>query len=239
MHWVPDRAEAVAAYQAAGFHVVVGGEHPGWGSHNALCHFGLAYIELIGVHDPSLTRFGPDAFRESGRMLRRGGGASTFAVAVPDLAQAVAQLRAHGLTVGDPEPGQRQRPDGTLLRWRTAPVLAGPAWRPFLIEWGQSDADRLADLRARQIDGPHPLGPLAMDHLVIACADPATDAAWGAELVGATATREGSAWRVPLAGCDLLFVPAPEVGVTDPPLISRLALTGSAHQPVTIMGLAI
>ncbi|HWI52185.1 MAG TPA: VOC family protein, partial [Symbiobacteriaceae bacterium] len=50
---VPDLAAATAnVREELGLHVVMGGEHPNWGTHNSLCHLGLPYIELIAVQDP-------------------------------------------------------------------------------------------------------------------------------------------------------------------------------------------
>lgn len=51
LHWVPDREVAVRAYSDAGFHVAIGSEHPAWGTHNALVHFGLPYVEIIALRD--------------------------------------------------------------------------------------------------------------------------------------------------------------------------------------------
>lgn len=51
VHSVPDLEAAMAADAALGLHVVPGGRHPGWGTHNALCYFDLTYVELVAVHD--------------------------------------------------------------------------------------------------------------------------------------------------------------------------------------------
>ncbi|BDG59812.1 VOC family protein [Caldinitratiruptor microaerophilus] len=241
LHWVPDREAGVRAYRDAGFHVAIGGEHPAWGTHNALVHFGLPYVEIIAFREPGRQDpAGVHLFRGAGRMLGRGGGAATFAVAVPDMARAAAELRARGLAVGEPEPGRRVRPDGSELRWRTAALTGGPEWRPFLIQWEQPDPERLADLRARGIDAPHPLGEVQMRHIVIASRDPAGDAEWCAHLTGHPARREGAGWRVPLAGCDIVLVAA-DAGVADgeAPRITRLVLAGPIARRIGLFGLDV
>ncbi|MGE5482595.1 MAG: VOC family protein [Bacteroidota bacterium] len=226
LHWVPGREAAVNAYRSAGLHVTVGGEHP-WGTHNALVHFGLPYIEIIAYHDKSRAHSGPASILSPGEMLlTRGGGSRNFAVAVADLAAAAAALRIRDVVVGEPEPGSRRQPDGTTLYWKTAAILSGPVWRPFLIEWGQADPERLADLRARGIDAPHPVCPLRIRELVIATTDPAGEAAWGERLLGRPADGHGHVWRLPLPECELVLVGAQEAGIaaSEAPRIVRLVL---------------
>lgn len=233
--WVPDLDEAVRRYRAEGFHVVYGGEHPMWGTHNALCHFGLPYLELIAVVDTALTPAGPaHIFRGSDRLLARGGGALTFAVAVSDIAAAVERLRERGLAVADPVPGERRRPDGTRLTWRMAPIETGPAWRPFLIEWGEADGRRLASLRDQGIDAPHPLGDVALDRLVVTSRDPEGDAAWAARLTGHGAEPLDGAWRVPLPGCDIVLT----AGDAEP-RIAEVVLRGPVAQSADLFGLRV
>lgn len=40
---------AVETINQLGFHTVKGGHHEKWGTYNGLCHFGLSYIEFIGI----------------------------------------------------------------------------------------------------------------------------------------------------------------------------------------------
>lgn len=234
VHWVPDREAAVAAYREAGLHVVIGGEHPGWGSHNALCHFGLSYIEIVALHDPALAPLGPaSVFRQAEDLIATGGGALTFALSVFDIHGAVAKLWERGIWVSDPAPGRRRRPDGSAVAWRTAGIADGPAWRPFLIEWEEDDPVRLAGLRERGIDAPHPDGATGMRYLMITCPDPAADAAWCGRLVGETPRPDGAGWRVELPGCDLRFRPGAETRVT------AVGLEGLAGLQPSLFGLAI
>lgn len=235
VHWVPERAAGVAAYEAAGFHVAMGGEHPGWGTHNALSHFGLGYSEIIAQHDPSANL--PPILERGPAMLAQGGGAGNFAVAVPDLAAASERLRARGLPVSEGQLGQRLRPDGTLLHWQTATFADGPEWRPFLIQWGQSDDERLADLQARGISAPHALGYLRLDHLVVTCPDPASDADWLGRLVGVQPQPQSAgaaAWRVPLAGGDVVLLAGAGV-----PQVARLVLNGGRPARAKIFGVEL
>jgi len=125
-----------------GLNALVGGVHPGRGTHNSLVHFGSAYLELIGVNEPSSPRAqGLLGF------LADGDGPYDFALAVGDLEAVAAALRAGGLGVGEPRDGSRRTPEGTLLRWRSADLSHGPGGPagvdvplPFLIEWVVDEA---------------------------------------------------------------------------------------------------
>lgn len=234
VHWVPDREEAVAAYRAAGLHVVIGGEHPGWGSHNALCHFGLPYIEIVALHDPALAPMGPaPVFRQAEELIAAGGGALTFAVSVFDIHGAIAKLQERGIWVSDPAPGKRRRPDGSTVAWRTAGIADGPAWRPFLIEWEEDDPIRLAGLRESGIDSPHPCGAKALRHLTITCPKPAFDAEWCGRLAGEEPTQDEDGWRVELPACQIRFVPGKE------PRVIAVGVEGLGASEVSLFGVTL
>lgn len=118
MHWVPDLDAAVQAYQALGFSIQPGGEHPGVGTRNAAWRIDARYVELITVHDEGVARagFGP-AWPAIEATLRAGGGGLAFAVLVSDVAARVAELRARGVSVTDARPAPCSNP--------TAPPLPG------------------------------------------------------------------------------------------------------------------
>jgi hypothetical protein len=112
-----------------------GGEHPGRGTANALVSLGKGrYLEILAPAsaearvDPS---WGPITKHKE---LTPVG----WALHARDLTQTVASLRGAGFTVSDPEPGSRQRSDGSTLHWQTA-SLAGQQLdlEPFFIQWGE------------------------------------------------------------------------------------------------------
>ena len=113
---VPDLARARAAYEALGFHVLAGGEHPGRTSHNALVVFeDGAYLELIAWRGPAPQE------RWWRTLQDHGEGLVDFALLPLDTAQALAAARERGLTtLYGPVDGGRVRPDGAQLRWSTA-----------------------------------------------------------------------------------------------------------------------
>ena len=90
---------------------MLGGAHPGAGTHNALLSLGApTYLEVI-ARDPAQadappSQLIPDDLGDEPRLV-------AFAVGCDDIDATVADLRAAGLTgVGDPYGMSRQRPDG-------------------------------------------------------------------------------------------------------------------------------
>ena len=111
---VRDLAQAIADYEALGFTVTPGGQHPGRTSHNALIVFADgAYLELIAWQGPApQERWWHD-------LQQYGEGLVDFAL-LPDDTVAVAEAaRGRGLEVV-PRDGARLRPDGRELQWQTA-----------------------------------------------------------------------------------------------------------------------
>ncbi len=107
-----------------------GGRHPGRGTANRIVPLGSGYLEIIGVVDPVeaaddvLGRFLLDDVGERDVLIG-------WALGVDDVSAEATRL---DLRVSD---GSRERPDGTVLRWRTAGFEEG-RWEPclpFFIEW--------------------------------------------------------------------------------------------------------
>lgn len=122
--------EAIASYQAQGFQVVVGGEHPG-GTHNALVGFADgAYLELLAFREPER----PHVHRWY-RFLASGPGLIDVCLASDDLTGEVERLKGRGLSYQGPSEGRRRRPDGQVVEWRGAtPSDERTGALPFLIE---------------------------------------------------------------------------------------------------------
>ena len=119
--------------ERTGVRPVVGGEHPGRGTRNALASLGPGlYIEILA---PQATAADSDAIRE----LRKRTDLTPygFAVFVRDLDGARRRLGDAGFGLSEIKPGSRARPDGSLLEWQTfeieRPQVAGI---PFFIRWG-------------------------------------------------------------------------------------------------------
>lgn len=135
--------------QRTGVRAQIGGSHPGMGTRNALVSLGpRQYLEIIAP-DPAQPAF---TFNLDLRTLP-GPRLVTWAVSTPDIDAAVADARRNALEIVGPRDGSRKRPDGALLRWRRASVIASLAEGdvdpvPFLIEWASDARHPSADAPA-------------------------------------------------------------------------------------------
>ncbi len=116
-----------------GQRAVIGGEHPGRGTHNALVAVGpRTYIEVIAPL-PEASELITD-FQLLGLSQLTPAG---FAVGTDDIEALARHLQGLGFATTAPQPGARVRPDGSRLEWRSIaisePQLAGA---PFFIQWG-------------------------------------------------------------------------------------------------------
>jgi hypothetical protein len=121
-----------------GISAMLGGQHPGRGTQNALIALGAdAYLEIIGP-DPSQPppasprSFGIDQL-DASRLV-------TWAVKTDDVDQVRRDAAANGIPLGEARAGSRQRADGILLSWRSTEPTGDPrnGIIPFFIDWGQS-----------------------------------------------------------------------------------------------------
>ena len=131
---VADLTAAMETYRALGFEVLAGGEHPTFGSHNALVTFSDGtYLELLAFKDLALAA--ASFWRDGVKMLRVKQGFGGFVLASNDLADDVKQLRAQKFDIADLNAGSRLRPDGQRVEWQTALIGGTPSGvMPFLIQ---------------------------------------------------------------------------------------------------------
>lgn len=152
-----------------GLYAVKGGSHEKWGTHNALCHFGLSYVEFLAIENETVAKQSDlPLIRQLVKELPKGSGPGQFAIRTNNIERLNDELQEKGLST-QLFPGSRKREDGTQLTWK----LLFIEWNsdgllpPFFIDWGQDDEKRLFDLKKRSIIKPHPAGDLQMDHLKI------------------------------------------------------------------------
>lgn len=215
VHWVPDLEAAMEQYRALGFQPVYGGQHQGRGTHDALCHLGLAYIELLAVNNWDFVRdWQPLGFSRIEAAIQAGGGAMDFVVEVTDVPATVAKARANGIRMSDPTPRSRQWPDGSTASWVSSRFLEGPAWRPSYIQWELPPVRRRADLQARGVL-TSPQDHWTLDHLVVETDDPPADARWLSRTLSLPAALPGpEGLMVRLPGCNVVLTRGPADRIT-------------------------
>ena len=128
---VPDLDEAAVRFREAfGLDSTEGGRHERWGTANRIVPVGDQYVELVAAVEETAaarTGFGRGVLQ----LASGGGGWFTIAAVAEDLDAVAARL---GLEIGS---GSRTRPDGEILRWRSA-GLDDPRrepWMPFFLAW--------------------------------------------------------------------------------------------------------
>jgi len=129
----------------AGVAPAFGGVHPGRGTRNALLSLGERhYLEIIAP-DPAQ----PDTPDRYGLKRLAAPSLVGWAAHPGSLDAFAARLRNGGLVFHGPTPGERKRPDGRLLRWRTLNLHDDKAGLlPFFIEWSADTVHPSADAPA-------------------------------------------------------------------------------------------
>ena len=139
VYTTPDLQTGVDAIeQLVGVRATPGGQHPGYGTRNALVALGpTAYLEIIGP-DPDQPK--PDGPRRFGIDDLKAPRLFTWVAKGHDLDQFAVRAASHGVNLGRVIAGRRQRPDGVLLTWRyTDPnTVVGDRLVPYFIDWGTS-----------------------------------------------------------------------------------------------------
>ncbi len=161
VYTTPDLKTGVDAIERLlGVRATPGGQHPGYGTRNALVSLGpKTYLEIIGP-DPEQSK--PDGPRRFGIDDLKAPRLFTWVAHGADLDQVAASSARNGVNLGSVISGKRQRPDGVLLTWRyTDPnIVVGDRLVPYFIDWGKSPhpaltatpGARLVGLRAEHPD---------------------------------------------------------------------------------------
>ncbi len=144
-----------------GVEAVKGGKHPNVGTHNALISLGgKSYLEIIAP-DPEATSLVPAYL-----FLKELHTPSLFlwAAGTDDMDDLVKRIEKAGYPNSGINPGSRQRPDGSILKWRAlsieTPVSDGVV--PFFIEWDKSsrhpsvDSPKGCTIASFEIEYPEP-----------------------------------------------------------------------------------
>jgi len=146
-----------------GVKAVIGGNHPGVGTQNALISLGgRQYLEIIAP-DPAQTVYN---FPIDVRTLTEPR-LMTWAAVTGDINAVAKTAREAGHHILGPRDGSRARPDGKVLKWKILGVLntlglQGVEPIPFFIEWStdslhpSQDSPTGCELQSFEIEHPNP-----------------------------------------------------------------------------------
>ena len=168
---------AIQALSGQKLNAVAGGRHPGWGTRNALSYFGLTYIEFLAIADDAELLSAAETFllcRDASRMLADNEALYRVALRSDDIERTHAELHEQGLRVSPIVNGQRDDPQGNVIRWRIFTIdgdFDGLVY-PFILQWGEEDDARLSRLQAQGLAAPHPLGEIELQRAVFTVQHP-------------------------------------------------------------------
>jgi len=157
-----DLDEGIAFIEArTGVRAVFGGVHPKRGTRNALLSLGpRQYLEIISL-DPAQRNV-----RDQWAIALENLAAPrilTWAAGTRDIQALDRKVRAAGLETSGIIAGSREKPDGTVLRWKTLSVGGHDGdVVPFVIEWDAGSAHPSVDspagctIRALRLEHPDP-----------------------------------------------------------------------------------
>ena len=124
--------------QILGVRPVLGGQHQGRGTHNALLALGKnTYLEIIAP-DPTQPNVSRPLWMKADQAEHPQ--LWTWAVANNDLQDLAKKAEAYQIPLGEIKSGERTQTDGNVLRWQlTEPVLENAdGLIPFFIDWGNT-----------------------------------------------------------------------------------------------------
>ncbi|MGJ3285015.1 VOC family protein [Klebsiella michiganensis] len=168
---------AIQALSGQKLNVVAGGRHPGWGTRNALSYFGLTYIEFLAIADDAELLSAAEKFllsRDASRLLPDNEALYRVALRSDDIERTHTELHEQGLRVSPIVNGQRDDPQGNVIRWRIFTIdgdFDGLVY-PFILQWGEEDDARLSRLQAQGLAAPHPLGEIELQRAVFTVQHP-------------------------------------------------------------------
>jgi len=135
----PDLDEAVERVeQLLGVRAAIGGQHPGWGTKNALLSLGSkAYLEIMGPDpgqpEPKQPRpFGMDTMTKPSLV--------SWVVRADDLQSVIDKAKRQKLDLGELQEKSRKKPDGSVLKWTMTDLRKSrmDGTIPYFINWGAS-----------------------------------------------------------------------------------------------------
>lgn len=120
-----------------GIRPVIGGQHKGRGTHNALLAFGNVYFEVIAP-DPTQPEVSKPLWMKTDQVTQSQ--LWTWAAANSDLFELEKIANENQISLGKIESGTRTQLNGNILKWQlTEPILENEnGIMPFFLNWGET-----------------------------------------------------------------------------------------------------
>lgn len=155
VHFTPSVADSIHAFNQAGRHSRLGGNHHMWGTHNGLYYAGVSYIEFLGIKDMNTAM---NSTNQLIRLLchdtRSRWGLGTIALRTEDINSLRDTFIQRGIHVSDIIDAERMVESGTYIRWKMLFIDEQPSgslpW-PFFIQWEETDEQRSMRLSSQGI----------------------------------------------------------------------------------------
>jgi hypothetical protein len=212
VHFTNDPVMAAEKLQQKGFSASPGGEHPHWGTFNALSYFGLCYLEFLGINHRNTAETAAlenDLIKQATQLLPNREGFGRVALRTSDIESVATRMKGRGFKIQGPIPGQRTRADGITIQWKML-FIKSPGDEqlpfPFFIQWNQSDEERKQDLDKN--NKAHSISDLKLKEVVFAVHDSHMTASIWAEcfdLKLRPLEKEQDAYKLVLNGGNLVF----------------------------------
>src|SRR6266545_1838988 len=156
---VNDLEQAAKDFEQLGLNVIPGGQHP-VGSHNALISFrDESYLEIIAFYREAIDHRWWEPLQTAERLV-------DFCLQTDDLRGDTTRLQSVGVTINDPVPWSRKRPDGYELKWLLSLATGGHRGiAPFLIEDVTPRTERIPQ------QFHHPNGIAGIEKIIVAVAE--------------------------------------------------------------------
>lgn len=129
-----ERLEQLFSVRAA-----IGGQHPGWGTKNALLSLGpKAYLEIMG---PDPTQPEPKQPRPFGMDTMSKPRLMTWVARTDDIQSVIDKAKRQKLDLGQLQEKSRKKPDGSILKWTMTDLRKNrkDGTIPYFINWGDSE----------------------------------------------------------------------------------------------------
>lgn len=120
-----------------GIRPIIGGQHQGRGTHNALLAFGDIYFEVLAP-DPAQPDVSKPLWMKTDQATQPQ--LWTWAAVNSDLFNLEKIASENKIPLGKIESGTRTQPDGNILKWQlTEPILENEnGIMPFFLNWGRT-----------------------------------------------------------------------------------------------------